>query len=148
MKLSDKLFRRKYRRGFDEVIELISLKDVIKLQKNLICVTAAEVDTYSEDWSKDFSVSQTKKSIVAISEQLQDNIPWERLTKKQLEKLGFLEMKKDLWCIPIYLYSLIPEEIELTSMSGNKIIKKDNRDLEVRGGCIAYGFKFEKKGTE
>lgn len=46
----------------------------------------------------------------------------------------------NLWLFTIEEYEQLPNDIELTSITGSKHIKKnDNVDMDTRGGYLAYG---------
>lgn len=53
-----------------------------------------------------------------------------------------VQFDKNFWIFTLEEYEQLPDGIELTSITGNKVIKgKDYIDLDVRFGCIAYGVK-------
>jgi len=64
------------------------------------------------------------------------------LTDSELSLLGFEEWGENgLRLIPIYAFNIIADGERLTSISGNiKTKGVDDIDLDVRFGCIAFGF--------
>lgn len=101
---------------------------------------------YSPNWTKDFSYNE----ILDLQKSIKSQIPQiigkhiTDLSKEELIELGFKKWDEDmpdLLLIPLWIYDLIPDGTELTSISNTKSIKgKDEIDLDVRFGCIAYGF--------
>lgn len=69
-----------------------------------------------------------------------NHIDWKNLTLQEAKELRFRrwEEESDLWLIPIWLYPFIPEDLELTSIGGNKGFAH-NIDTDVRFGCLAWG---------
>lgn len=67
-------------------------------------------------------------------------IDWKNLTIEEARELRFRKWdeESDLWLIPIWLYPFIPEDLELTSIGGNKGFAP-NIDTDVRFGCLAWG---------
>jgi len=101
-----------------------------------------------ENWSDEFSYKEIKESYLNIKNLLKEIIgDITTLSKEELKELGFAkwEEERELYLIPLWAFDLIPDGTELESISGDKIIKgKDEIDLDVRFGCIAYGLKKEK----
>lgn len=107
-----------------------------------------------EDWSDTVIGKETREGLKTFYASLKNNndlIDWNNLTVEEAKELGFLLWSdeedpndrysvKDLWLIPLWLYPLIPDGIELTTIGGEKVIKNgDNIDPDARFGCIAYG---------
>lgn len=69
------------------------------------------------------------------------------LSKDQLLILGFYKWDDSgLILIPLYLFNYITDDEELICINGDKKIKGHGEvDLDVRRGCIAYGFLPEIK---
>jgi hypothetical protein len=62
---------------------------------------------------------------------------------EDLRELGFGLWSDDepLYLIPLYIYNYLDDGIELKSISGDTKVKGiDEIDLDVRMGCIAWGF--------
>jgi hypothetical protein len=102
----------------------------------------------SYNWSKEFSFSEAEERFTDILKELKEIIEEEAgsitaLSEDNLKTLGFKlwDEKDPLYLIPLWLYTLIPDGTELTSISGDKAVKgTDSIDLDVRFGCIAWGF--------
>lgn len=52
---------------------------------------------------------------------------------------GLIELP--IWLIPIWLLDVIPAGMELTYISGEKVVfnSKEDIDIDTRFGCLAYG---------
>ena len=50
-----------------------------------------------------------------------------------------LKNTRNLWLLPPTLLMALPDDVEVTSISGETYLIKDITDLEMRGGCTAYG---------
>lgn len=97
-----------------------------------------------EKWSDEFSYKEIKESDLSIKEHLSVILgDITKLSKEELNILGFEKWEeRDLYLIPLWAFDLIPDGTELESIGGDKVIKgKDEIDLDVRFGCIAYGLK-------
>lgn len=73
-------------------------------------------------------------------------IDWKNLTLEEAKELRFCRWDKesDLWLIPIWLYPFIPEDLELTSISGSKEFAP-NIDTDTRFGCLAWGILLKEE---
>lgn len=69
-----------------------------------------------------------------------DYIDWKNITLQEARELRFCrwDEESDLWLIPIWLYPFIPEDLELTSIGGDKGFVP-NIDTDTRFGCLAWG---------
>lgn len=82
---------------------------------------------------------QTWKTIYEYLKQ--KNLPdWRNLTLKEAKELRFgrWSNESDLWLIPLWLFPLIPEDLELTSIGGQKGLVSEV-DTDTRFGCLAWG---------
>ncbi len=99
----------------------------------------------SYEWSDEFSYKKVKESYANIKEQLSEIIgDITELSEDELRELGFTkwEEESELYLMPLWAFDLIPDGTELKDIFGNKAIKgKDEIDLDVRFGCIAWGFE-------
>lgn len=103
--------------------------------------------SYAPNWSEEFSRKELSEKFINLTEQLAKIIEEiggiTKLSAEDLASLGFKKWDEDmpnLRLIPIWAYDLIPDGTELTSISGDTIIKQGNNvDLDVRFGCIAWG---------
>lgn len=105
-------------------------------------------------WSNDFKLSEIKNSynkFLSYIKDMIDNIGgWDSLTYQDMKNLGFKEWKLDsgdnIMLIPLYIYSLIPEGLEVTSIFGQKIVYDGtNIDNDERFGLLAYGLPLPKE---
>ena len=68
-----------------------------------------------------------------------DCIDWENLTLEEARELRFRKWdESDLYLIPIWLYPMIPADLELTSIGGTKAFVEDI-DSDTRFGVLAWG---------
>lgn len=68
------------------------------------------------------------------------------LSHDELSSLGFQKWDKTLRLIPLWAYHYIADGETLIGINGKTVIKdafNDDVDLDVRFGCIAYGFQKE-----
>lgn len=67
-------------------------------------------------------------------------IDWKNMTREEAVELRFCKWdeESDLWLIPIWLYPFIPNDLELTSIGGDKGFAP-NIDTDTRFGCLAWG---------
>ena len=73
------------------------------------------------------------------------------LTTEEARELRFCKWQENdnLYLIPIWLYPLIPVGLELTSISGEKIVFDGNNiGDDIRFDCIAYGIELEDTEKE
>ena len=114
---------------------------------NMANVAAMGV-AYEEIWSADFSRSEVKSAWFRTSlhdrnqgftvEQLRS------LDDETLLSLGFMKWDEHngLRLIPLWACNYIADGETLVSINGNSSIKGlDDIDLDIRFGCIAFGFK-------
>jgi hypothetical protein len=108
----------------------------------------AQVKHYG--WNPELCTDEIKRCYDKIMKHIKDNklIDMKTLTKADAYELGFTkweEEQPDFLLIPIWLYDAIPDGTEIYSFTGEKRIKgKDEIDLDVRFGCIAYGIKIHE----
>ena len=68
-----------------------------------------------------------------------DCIDWDSLTPEEASELRFRKWgESDLYLIPVWLYPMIPDDLELPSIVGNKAHKWDI-DLDRRFGVLNWG---------
>lgn len=112
---------------------------------NSIASAAASGAAY-QSWPDDFARKEARDAWAGI-----DRGWGQKLTVKQLQtvrgpdrqKLGFSKWDDEgvLILIPLWAFNVIADGEELTSISGETKIKgQDEIDLDVRFGCIAWGF--------
>lgn len=68
------------------------------------------------------------------------NLDWKNLTIAEAKELRFRkwDTDSDLYLIPIWLKPMIPSDLELTSIGGDKAFA-DDVDTDTRFGCLAWG---------
>lgn len=122
-------------------------KNLTSVMRNVgkILMNKIQMGLSYENWSNEFSYKEVKESYANIKEQLSEIIgDITELSADELKELGFKkwEEESELYLIPLWAFDLIPDGTELESINGDKAIKgKDEIDLEVRFGCIAWGFE-------
>lgn len=125
--------------------------DLLKSALMNIAVKASMECAYQQNWSADFARSE----VAEIWENSRDLIDGKRdvtgsdilsLTSDQQHDLGFRMWDDDgPILIPLYAFHYIADGEELTSISGERLVKgSDDIDLDVRCGCIAYGFALKQ----
>jgi len=136
--INKKIYTREFKSGYDIVIERVSIKDIIRLHNDSLSRTSAQICAYN--WSSDFCVKELKLAMNNIPNQVK-GIDFSIYSKEELYELGFGNWDNRLVVIPLSLYNFIPNGTKLTSISGKVSIKGiDDIDLDVRFGCMAYGF--------
>lgn len=98
---------------------------------------------FSYNWSDAFSYIEIHNKYKEIKEEMREIIgDITTLTVDELSELGFQKWSEEgaLYLIPLWIYDLIPDGTELTSINGIKKRKGSQHiDLDIRFGCIAYG---------
>lgn len=100
----------------------------------------AQVKHYN--WSNEFNVSEMLEAYDKSIEFLSEEFDILSLNKEELVELGFstFSEESELMLIPIWAYDLIPNGTKLTGLFGGEYIKgKDEVDMDIRGGCLAFG---------
>ena len=113
-------------------------------QEVLDCLTwLACFDALSYVWDKEEDATERKEVLDDFYASLRKFIDWDNLTFKDAHELHLSpwddETMPGLRLIPIWLYPIIPDNLELTCIDGTKITKAQGIDDDVRFGCIAYG---------
>jgi hypothetical protein len=107
----------------------------------------SESNSY-ESWSNDLKAKQNKEAFEMFNKEVRKHIDFKNLTVDEAIELRFSRWDEDmpnLYLIPLYLVPVLPEGLEVTSISGNKkIVGKDYIDNDIRFGCIAYGINILK----
>lgn len=110
-------------RAFYESIKLNELID----WNNLDEMTAKELRFGK--WATDEDIDTKIKRIRASSD----------VDEEKERKIQLAENTRRLFLIPAWLFPLIPEGMELISISGDRIINDGQLDSRVRFGCVTYG---------
>ncbi len=106
--------------------------------KNHIVNTNAMAFEY-DGWNDEFKLKEIRDAYIKfITENVVD---WRKFTKSELVELGFNNWDDDLVLMPLWAFHICESGLTLTSISGDKSIKGENKiDTDVRYGCIAHGF--------
>lgn len=100
------------------------------------------------DWNEEYKIRENKEGFDAFYKELQKHIDFTKLTVEEVKELGFgkWDDENDLWLFPLYIVPIIPEGLEVMSISGNKFkYEKDKADNDIRFGCVAYGIEIKSK---
>lgn len=129
-------------------IKTMPVVDYLKAARNRLVTEAAMASAY-DSWSDEFS----RKDIRRAWEDSDELQPWGRrvsideirsISTDELLDLGFQKWDDTLRVIPLWVWNYIQDGSVLTDINGQESIKgTDDIDLDVRFGCIAYGFKTE-----
>lgn len=97
-------------------------------------------------------------SMVDLHEQVKKEIPitvetFDSLTVDQAKACGFQlfsEEMPDVYCIPTYLYTFIPEGLKVTGIDGEEFVvnKVSDLDNDNRFGALAYGITIKGEKHE
>ncbi len=105
--------------------------------------TQASMGAAYEQWTDEFSRKKVRE--VWGNKQGKRFLSKEEImgiNRSSLWTLGFANWDGKLVLIPLWAFHCIAPGEEVVSISGEtKVIGKDEIDLDVRGGCIALGFK-------
>jgi hypothetical protein len=125
-------------------IEELSTEEYLAAARNRVANAAAMASAY-ESWTDEFSRKEIRS---AWSDDGYN--PWERkvsiqelheISGETLSDLGFNSWDENLRLIPLWAWNYIADGCVLTSISNDTKTKGiDEIDLDVRFGCLAYGF--------
>ena len=113
-----------------------------------LCARAAMGVAYEKNWSADFA----RKEITEVWTDAEATMRHARsrrvtiaelkeMTAEQLHSLGFHKWDKDLRTIALWAWNYVADGETLVCIDGTKMVKGiDEIDLDVRSGCIAFGF--------
>lgn len=80
-----------------------------------------------------------------LYEQIGEKVDLKSLTIEDAKYLGFCRWDEEypnLWLMPIWLFPIIPEGMELMDINGEKFkFERDKADKDIRFGCLAYGIE-------
>ena len=78
-----------------------------------------------------------------------DYIDFNNLTVDEALELRFGHCEDNLYLFPIWIIPLIPEGLEVESISGKKY-KYDSKtaDLDIRFGCVAFGIRINEQSVK
>lgn len=105
--------------------------------------TVAQIKHYNWGNKNDFAVKQSIDAYEQSIEYIRNlKLDFFDMTEMELKEYGFQKWSKDseIMMIPIYAYDLIEDGMVLNGVFGGMATKgTDYIDLDVRGGCIAFG---------
>ena len=104
-------------------------------------------ETIEYNWDDGFKAKENKKSFETFYKELKNHIDFSKITIEEAEELRFQrwdEEQPNFWLFPLYLVPIIPEGLEVMSISGDKFkYEKDKADNDIRFGCVAYGIEIK-----
>lgn len=118
----------------------VEVKGIMHSLRSAILTNAACASAY-DSWSDKFSREDIRKAWLGhgYTKLTIDEI--KQLSREELYSFGFMRWSDELLVIPLYLFNLIADGEELYCIDGSTEIKEAGKiDLDVRGGCIAFGF--------
>ena len=142
-------WRSEYNIALDEAIRELEykIKDEIICNLTWIVNKVSETIVY-DDWNNEFKLRENEKSFKMFYEELQKNIDFAKLTIEEAKVLRFKrwsEEQPNLWLFPLWLVPIIPEGLEVISISGKKYrYEKEKADNDIRFGCVAYGIEIKE----
>ncbi len=124
-------------------------KDFLQWVMRSIATRASMGMAYRKNWTPEFTCEEIdeiwsdKRSVLRDETKRRVSLAELRdLSKDELGALGFIPWNADLVCIPLWAWNYIADGETLTSIDGDTAVKgTDPIDLDVRAGCIAYGFR-------
>ena len=96
------------------------------------------------NWDNEYKATENKESFNIFYEELKKHIDFTKITQAEATELRFgkWDTESNLYLFPLYLVPIIPEGLEVTTISGNKIKYERNKmDNDIRFGCVAYGIE-------
>ena len=100
-----------------------------------------------DNWSNELKNKENKESFEKFYKELKKHIDFTKITVEEAKELRFQrwdEEQPNLWLFPLWLVPIIPEGLEVTSISGNKYkYEKNKADNDIRFGCVAYGIEIK-----
>ena len=80
---------------------------------------------------------------------LKNQLDVTKLTREEAVELRFCKWDEDsdLYLFPLWLISLIPDGLMVTSISGEEFpFDSKTTDTDIRFGCVAFGLRFTEGG--
>lgn len=114
--------------------------ETIKLIMREICISSAMVHYYV-NWKNETKIEEIDNSFNLKHDGKKFQFNPNDLTKEELIEVGFRlwDDETNLMLVPLYLHPYIYPNLVCESINGNERLISDV-DLDVRFGCIAYGF--------
>lgn len=118
-----------------------------EIQNCLTWLANKNAETYMYLWDVEYKEDQIKKNYDIFYDELKKHIDFAKITVEEAKELRFQrwdEELPDLWLFPLYLVPIIPEGLEVMSISGDKYkYEKVTADNDIRFGCVAYGIEIK-----
>lgn len=118
-----------------------------EIQNCLIWLVNRVSETIEYNWDDGFKAKENKKSFETFYKELKNHIDFSKITIEEAKELRFQrwdEEQPNFWLFPLYLVPIIPEGLEVMSISGDKFkYEKDKADNDIRFGCVAYGIEIK-----
>ena len=89
-----------------------------------------------------------KEIMEKFYDSIKNEIEWNTMTTQQAKELRFARWSDDmpnLWLIPIWLYPVIPDDLPLICINGEKTNTAEGIDTDIRFGCLAYGIEIKEE---
>jgi len=98
------------------------------------------------NWGDDFARKEAIKRLEKLQTTLKDKVEYDltKLTEQQLKTIGFSRWSNELpiMLIPLHLFPALRDGTKLKCINGKEyVIGEDEIDLDIRYGCIGYGFE-------
>lgn len=96
---------------------------------------------------KRYNMQKTRYAFDEFYRELKRHIDFEKLTVEEARELRFgkWDDESDLWLFPLWLVPIIPEGLEVMSISGEKYkYEEEKADKDIRFGCVAFGIEIKK----
>lgn len=93
-----------------------------------------------DGWSDEFRGKKVREAFEKSKQYFAENmydIILNELTFEELETYGFRLYKK-FWCVPHWLFKLLPDETILKSVTTDELTKKPKASDDTRDGCVLY----------
>lgn len=127
----------------------LSAFDKLRIVLLSLASVAAQGVAHEQSWGTDYAHKEVKEEWPDLKGPLRrqkefriTSADFFTLTDEQKHILGFGRWSDEgMWLIPLYAYNYIADGETLMSINGERAIKGvDEIDLDVRFGCIAFGF--------
>lgn len=124
-------------------MRLAHMLDKLWTHKIRLLTAAASAAAY-ENWEPEFAVKEVRSAWKGEGLKTTFKVTVEdlrMLPEKDRSDLGIGSWDGVLMLIPLWMFPLIADGETLTGISGEeKVIGKDYIDLDIRFGCIAWGY--------
>jgi hypothetical protein len=98
-------------------------------------------------WGADFFKKELMESIAKLKIP-EGEIDFTELTEQEMRLLGFKDWNEHHLLIPIWLFRLLPDSLELFSPLSYSFKTAGTADDDIRFGCVAYSLKCNPNGRK